>query len=225
VPSGAPQLEILSVVSLTVTDAAGLTDPSAPEQVKMYDVSALNGPTASDPEAPFVPLQLPDAVHEVASVEDQVSVTDEPVTTDVALEVNVTVGVAAGDVTETETVRLAEPPAPEQLNVYAAAALNGPTVCDPEVAFVPVQVPDAVHDVASVEDQVSVTDEAATTDAALELKVTVGVGPLPPPPPQAARSSVTIKPRTNRTSTWQFMNPLPYCTGVGAAAEPSPYRG
>ena len=65
----------------------------------------------------FVPDHPPVAVHEVAPVVDQVSVTDEPATTDAALEVNVTVGAPADDATETETVRLAEPPAPEQLTV------------------------------------------------------------------------------------------------------------
>src|SRR5262245_58668778 len=60
---------------------------------------------------------------------------------------------------------------------------------DPEVALVPDQPPEAVHEVASVEDQVSVTDEPETIDESLDVKMTVGgVGlslplPLSPPPP------------------------------------------
>jgi hypothetical protein len=44
------------------------------------------------------------------------------------------------------------------------------------VALVPAQPPDAVHDVAFVDDQVSVTDEPETTEEALDVKVTVGGG-------------------------------------------------
>ena len=52
----------------------------------------FNGPTTCDPDMGFAPAQPPDAVHEVALVADQFSVTDEPDTTDEALDVNVTVG-------------------------------------------------------------------------------------------------------------------------------------
>ena len=88
--------------------------------------------------------------------------------------------------------------------MYDTAALNGLTTSDPEVAFVPVHPPDAVHDVASVEDQVSVTEEPVTTEAALVVTVTVGAGSddagagllpsLPLPPPQAASSRLASKP-------------------------------
>jgi hypothetical protein len=101
---------------------------------------------------------------------------------------------------------LAEPPAPEQLSAYDTSASSGPTDSDPEVAFAPAQPPDAVHEVASVEDQVSVIDEPDATDAALEVNVTVGeavgvgVGAalLSPPPPQAASSRVARNPRHDR---------------------------
>jgi len=100
---------------------------------------------------------------------------------------------ASATVTVTDTVRLAEPPAPEQLKAYEASALSGPMDSDPDVTFVPDQPPEAVHEVASVEDQVSVTDEPDATDEALDVKLTVGgVGglslPLPPLPPHALRT-------------------------------------
>ena len=56
----------------------------------------------------------------------------------------------------------------------------------------PDQPPEAVHDVAFVEDQVSVDDPPLATDARLAVSDTVGTGgggsseaepPLPPPPP------------------------------------------
>ena len=218
-----PSLEV------TETEAVWLVVPPAPEQLSVYEAAALNAPTASDPEVAFAPDQLPDAVHVVALVEDQVSVTEEPETTEEALGVNVTVGaVPAGVVlTATEAVWLTEPPAPEQLNVYDAVALNGPTVSEPEVAFVPVQPPDAVHEVASVEDQFNVTDELVTTEAALAVSVTVGAAaddagagllpslPLPPPPPQPANKKLARKPGNDRTAIWCFTTPLPRCTGAG----------
>ena len=67
-----------------------------------------------------------------------------------------------------------------------------------EVAFVPLQPPEAAHDTAFVDDQLSVTDEPATTSVAPDDRVTVGgeelaFEPLPfPPPPQAGRPRSTI---------------------------------
>jgi len=66
-----------------------------------------------------------------------------------------------------------------------------------EVGLVPVQPPEAVQDVAFVEDQVSVEDAPDATDAGLAAIDTVGLVELPeapaclatsppaPPPPQA----------------------------------------
>ncbi len=203
---GAPPFDAIE------TETIRMAEPPVPEQVNVYDAAALKGPTDSDPEVAFAPDQPPDAIHEVALVDNQVSVTEEPVTTDVALELNVTVGAPAEDVTATETDWLAEPPAPEQLNVYVAAAAKGSVASDPAVAIEPDQPPEAVHELASVEVQVSVTDEPVATDAALEVNVTVGVGsddacvglPLSLPPPQAASSRLAIKPGSHRMATRCF---------------------
>lgn len=66
----------------------------------------------------------------------------------------------------------------------------GVTLEDPEVAFVPDQAPEAVQDVALVEDQVSVEDPLYDTDVGLAEILTVGAGVLPPPPlPQVLVSS------------------------------------
>ena len=97
-------------------------------------------------------------------------------------------------------VAMAEPPAPEQLKVYEAAAATGSVASDPAVAIEPDQPPEAVHELASVEDQVSVTGEPEAILEALEVKVTVGAGAddsgagLPPslPPQQAASSKAAL---------------------------------
>jgi hypothetical protein len=69
----------------------------------------------------------------------------------------------------------AEPPAPVQLSTYVAVAL-GVTVPVPEVAFVPLQPPEAVQEVASVELQVSALPLPAATVVGEALRETVGVG-------------------------------------------------
>jgi hypothetical protein len=130
-------------------------------------------------------------------------------------------------VTVTDAVLLADPPAPEQLSVYNESALSGPTASVPEVAFVPVQEPDAVHEVASVDDQVSVAVEPEATDAALAAKLTVGAvtmgsaeDPLPSlPPPQAASSRQATMPGNDRIVMWCHTILSPRCT----RAEP-PWR-
>ena len=68
----------------------------------------------------------------------------------------------------------------------------------PLVAFVPDQVPDAVHEVALVEDQVRVTTVSINTDEDDEERDEVGLGsegvgdPPPPPPPHAAKKIAEI---------------------------------
>jgi hypothetical protein len=49
---------------------------------------AFSGPADSEPEVVLLPVQSPAAVHDVAFVEDQVNINDEPAITDDALVVN-----------------------------------------------------------------------------------------------------------------------------------------
>ena len=70
----------------------------------------------------------------------------------------------------------------------------------PLVAFVPDQVPEAVQDVALVEDQVRVTTVSINTDEDDEERDEVGLGsegvgdpPPPPPPPQETTNNNTNK--------------------------------
>jgi hypothetical protein len=69
------------------------------------------------PEVSSVPLQPPEAVQEVASVEDQVSVLLPPEETDVGLAERVTVGAGGDVITETDADCAADPPAPLQVRV------------------------------------------------------------------------------------------------------------
>ena len=73
------------------------------------------------------------------------------------------------------------------------------TSSEPLVALVPVQVPEAEHEVALVEDQVKVTTVSINTDEDDEERDEVGLGsegvddpPPPPPPPHAAKKIAEI---------------------------------
>ncbi len=72
------------------------------------------------PDVALVPLQLPEAVQDVALVDDQVSVAADPDTTDDGATASVTdgaCGAVGGWVTLAVTVWPAVPPAPAQVSV------------------------------------------------------------------------------------------------------------
>jgi hypothetical protein len=143
---------------------------------------AVSAPVLCEPDVDFDPLQLPDAVHEVAFVLDQVNVLLPPLLTEVGEADNETVGAGVPADSETATVTFAwrEPPGPEQLNTYVGLVNNAPVPSVPEVAFDPVQLPDAVQDVALVVDQVNVLPEPLPTDIGDAESETVGAAVEPP---------------------------------------------
>jgi hypothetical protein len=138
----------------------------------------------------LVPLQPPEAVHEVAWVELHVSVEAEPLVTELGFAVSVTVGRAP-----TVTVAVATllvPPEPVQVSEYDVVAVRAPVLWLPLVASAPLQPPDAMHDVASVELQVSVEPPPLLTEVCAALRVAVGcVDGVTPTPPHAANSRDT----------------------------------
>ncbi len=83
--------------------------------------------------------------------------------------------VEAGAETVTKTLWLPLPPAPVQVRVYVVLVV-GETDWVPEVAFVPVQPPEAVQLVALVDDQVSVDDCPDVTEVGEAVRETVGAG-------------------------------------------------
>ena len=60
--------------------------------------------------------------------------------------------------TDTVTERLALPPAPVQVRMNVLVVVSELRVWLPDVALLPDQAPDAVHEVASVEDQLRVEE-------------------------------------------------------------------
>jgi hypothetical protein len=125
------------------------------------------------PEVALLPDQAPDAVQEVALVEDQVRVDDPPLVTDAGLAVRETLG---ANVTVTVVDALCVPPAPVQERLKVLLLVSAPVDALPEVALLPDQAPDAVQEVALVEDQLRVDDPPLVTDVGFAEIDTVGAG-------------------------------------------------
>lgn len=127
------------------------------------------------PDVPFTPVQAPDAVHVVALVADQFNMLVAPLATDagVALRVSVGAGIPTTAIAADWTLL---PPAPLQVKVYVPGAVRLVNGRLPEVAWVPVQAPEAVQLVALVLDHVSVDEPLIDTDVGLAVRATVGAG-------------------------------------------------
>jgi hypothetical protein len=117
----------------------------------------VSGPTFWLPLTGFAPDHAPLAVHEVALLDDQFKVEEPFMFTVVGLALSVTVG-SGGGATDTVTERLALPPAPVQVRMKVLVAIKELRVWLPDVARLPDQAPDAVQEVASVEDQLRVEE-------------------------------------------------------------------
>ena len=123
----------------------------------------------------------------MALVELHVSVDAPPLATDVGFAVSVTVG--TGTTVTVAVATLLVPPAPVQVSEYDVVAVRAPVLWLPLVASAPLQPPDAVHDVASVELQVSVEVPPLATVVGAALRDAVGcVIGVTPTPPHAANS-------------------------------------
>ena len=122
----------------------------------------------------MLPLQPPDALHEVALVDDHVSCVLPPLDTLVGLAPRLTVG--DGNVTATTTASDAVPPSPLHASVNVVSAVSAPVLSDPDVALLPLQPPDAMHEPALVLDHDNVVDVPDKMDAAAAVMSTVGAG-------------------------------------------------
>lgn len=99
-----------------------------------------------------VPAHAPEAVQEVALVEDQVNVEVPPLATLVGLALKDTVGAGADTVTVADCD--ADPPVPVHASVNLVVAVKAEVLAEPLMGSDPLQPPDAVQAVALVADQV-----------------------------------------------------------------------
>jgi hypothetical protein len=109
-------------------------------------------------------------------VEDQLRAAALPLTIELGLARKLTVG--AGALTETVADCWAVPPTPVQDKVNVVFAVRAPVDCEPLVALLPDHPPEAVQEVALVEDQVRVALAPLVMALGPTLKVTVGRGAL-----------------------------------------------
>ncbi len=179
-----------------MTVANALAIPPDPVQARANVLVLVNAPVDWLPEVALAPNQAPEAVQEVASVVDQVSVDDPPLVMDVGFAASDTVGTGGNTVTVADA--LAVPPDPMQARANVLVLVNAPVDWLPEVALAPDQAPEAVQEVALVEDQVSIDDPPLAIDVGFAASDTVGTGggggaELPVPPPPAATVSGTIR--------------------------------
>jgi hypothetical protein len=128
----------------------------------------------AEPLIALVPDQAPEAVQEVALLEDQLNVALPPLETLVGLALSETLGAAADTVTVADCV--ADPPAPVQVSVYLAVALSADVLIEPAIASDPLQPPEAVHAVVLVEDQFNIDAAPLLTVLGFAVSVTAGAG-------------------------------------------------
>jgi hypothetical protein len=114
---GAAQLSVAVPLVTAVTETVALcaADPPAPVQTTENLVVALSAGVACEPLGASEPPQPPEAVQEVALLEDHVNIEVAPLATVLGLALNVTVG--ADVVTFTVADCAALPPAPVQVSV------------------------------------------------------------------------------------------------------------
>jgi hypothetical protein len=161
----------------------------------------------SAPEMDFMPVHAPVAVQVVVLVDNHVSCVEPLLATEDGFAVSDRVGpVATPMVMSTERVTL--PPEPLHVSVYVPIVVIPLTVWLPEVALPPDQAPEALHELALLEDQLRVLLPPLVTVAGEALSDNVGVDPPEPggvlgsvgllddPPPQAVS-----RPSRNRPST------------------------
>jgi hypothetical protein len=130
-------------------------------------------------DEPFIgsdPLHPPEAVQEVALVEDQ----DRADVAPLFIVLGFAARLTAGGVLVTETVAdwLALPPVPVHAIPYAALAVRAPVDCEPLIALVPDQAPEPVQDVAFVAVHVKVELRPLAIELGLAEIEMVGAGEL-----------------------------------------------
>jgi hypothetical protein len=148
-------------------------------QVSVNVLLSFSGPVLAEPAVAWVPDHAPEAVQDVASVLDHVSVELAQASTTAGSAEIVTVGAGSEPTTSTVADSVAVPPAPLQVIVYVLFAVKAPVLIEPAVSWAPDHAPEAVHDVASVLDHVSVELAPASTTVGLAEIATMGAGGEP----------------------------------------------
>ncbi len=100
----------------------------------MNVLSSFSAPVLAVPAVARVPDHAPEAVQDVASVLDHVSVELAQASTTVGSEEIVTVGAGSEPTTSTVADSVAVPPGPLQVIVYVLFAVKAPVLIEPAVS-------------------------------------------------------------------------------------------
>jgi len=111
----------------TITDC--VAEPAAPVQVNSYSVVFVSAPVVHVPPVATAPLHPPEAVHESAFMELQLSVDMAPLAIVVGDALNDTVG--ADELATTCTDFDADPPDPVQVSVKFVVDISGSVDTEP----------------------------------------------------------------------------------------------
>jgi hypothetical protein len=161
----------------TVTVVDCVAEPPDPVHVSSYSEVLVSAPVDHVPLVATAPCQPPEAVHAVACSVLQVKVDISPLAKVVGDAESVTTGVC--DATATTVVCAAEPPGPEQVNMYLVSVVNGSVVVVPLIGCVPLQPPEAEHTCAFVAFHLSVAGVPGGTLGLIAWRVTAGFTTLP----------------------------------------------
>ncbi len=116
-------------------------------------------------------------MHEVALLDDQVSVVPLPLAIVLGLALMLTVALGLG-LTLTVADCAAVPPGPLQVSVKVVVAATAPVDCEPWTAFVPDQPPEAAQAVALVADQFNIALPPLVIELGPTLRLTLGAADL-----------------------------------------------
>jgi hypothetical protein len=151
---------------------------------------------ACDPLTGSPPDHPPEAAQVLACAVDQLKVEPPPLTTLLGLAVSRTVGAGAGEVTDTVADCVPTPPGPVQVSEYVSFAVKAPVDCEPLTGLAPDQAPEAMHEVALLDDQVNMAELPLVIVLGPAAIATVGCGgvtdttvdcvALPPAPVQVS---------------------------------------
>ncbi len=161
--------------TVTLTDC--VADPPAPVQVSAKAEFAVRGPVDALPDVDLLPLQLPEAVHAVALVDDHVSVEPLPeFTVDGAADrlTEGPCGTEGGAITFAVTVWPAVPPDPLHVSVYDVVATSAPVDSVPASSFAPLQPPEASHSEAFDDVQLRLAAAVCCTVSGATSRATLG---------------------------------------------------
>jgi hypothetical protein len=164
--------EAVPAAAATVTVTLWVAVPPAPVQANVKVAVALSAPVEAEPLVPSEPDQPPEAVQDVALVEDQLRVELAPFAMLVGLALSDTLGAGADTVTVADCD--AEPPAPVQVSVYLVVAVSAAVDIEPLTGSAPLHPPEAVQAVALVEVQLKVEVAPLLMVLGFADKVTAG---------------------------------------------------